>query len=154
MTAGLRFTVDTNILIYAVDRSASEFKRERSIELLDRASSEVQPLSVQSLNEFCHAATRKRLLPQPVLRDFVARYSRALQIIVPGRDEMNAALDLHYATSYSYWDFLLLATAAKSACRIFFSEDMQDGFNLGTMQIVNPFQRSAREVASLLLSSS
>ena len=38
----------------------------------------------------------------------------------------------------------------QAGCEIFFSEDMQDGFRVGTMQIVNPFTRTEGEIEAVL----
>ena len=42
-------------------------------------------------------------------------------------------------TKYSWWDSLMLAAALQADCRLFVSEDLQDGRDLGGMRIANPF---------------
>ena len=42
----------------------------------------------------------------------------------------------------SYWDALLVATAAEAGCRIVLTEDMSDGSALGGLRIHNPFAAS------------
>jgi predicted nucleic acid-binding protein len=54
----------------------------------------------------------------------------------------------------SYWDALLLASCAQAGLTVLLSEDMQDGFKLGGVEVVNPFGPSglsarAREVLGL-----
>ena len=61
MTVKGRFSLDTNILVYAVDRDAGE-RHERSRDLLGRAARRDCVLTVQALAEFFHAMTRKNLL--------------------------------------------------------------------------------------------
>ena len=39
----------------------------------------------------------------------------------------------------SYWDALLIATAAESGCTLILTEDLQDGFTLSGVEIHNPF---------------
>jgi predicted nucleic acid-binding protein len=39
----------------------------------------------------------------------------------------------------SYWDALLVATAAEAGCTIILTEDMSDGAILGGLRIHNPF---------------
>ena len=61
MTGKGRFSLDTNILVCAVDRDAGE-RHERSTELMGRAAQRDCVLTVQALAEFFHATTRKNLL--------------------------------------------------------------------------------------------
>ena len=61
--SGDRFTLDTNILIYAVDRSAG-VRHELAVEVVDRAVERPCTLTVQALGEFVTAVTRKGLVPR------------------------------------------------------------------------------------------
>jgi predicted nucleic acid-binding protein len=54
-----RLTLDTNILIYAVDRDVKE-KHESAISVVDQAMRLDCCLTLQSLCEFYAAATRKK----------------------------------------------------------------------------------------------
>lgn len=42
-------------------------------------------------------------------------------------------------TGYSWWDSLMLAAALQADCRLFVSEDLQDGRDVNGMRIANPF---------------
>ena len=61
MTVKGRFTLDTNILIYAVDRKVGH-KRDYSNALVGQAVLRYCVWTVQGLGEFVHATTRKNLL--------------------------------------------------------------------------------------------
>ena len=39
----------------------------------------------------------------------------------------------------SYWDALLIATAAEAGCALILTDDLQDGSTLGGVEIHNPF---------------
>jgi predicted nucleic acid-binding protein len=54
-----RLTLDTNILIYAIDRDAKD-KHERAISIVDQSISLDCVLTLQALCEFYAAATRKK----------------------------------------------------------------------------------------------
>ena len=60
--SGRRFTLDTNLLVYAVDRDAGE-RHHRAIDIVDRAVDQDCVLTLQVLAEFFHAVTRKGKLP-------------------------------------------------------------------------------------------
>ena len=76
--SGERFTLDTNILVYAADHLAGA-KHELAIELMDRAMARDCVLTVQSLAEFYHAATRKGIVPvreaAGLIRDWMQKQS-------------------------------------------------------------------------------
>jgi predicted nucleic acid-binding protein len=57
-----RFSLDTNILVYAADLAAGE-RHERALEILDRAVRRDCVLTLQALAEFFHVTTRKQLRP-------------------------------------------------------------------------------------------
>jgi predicted nucleic acid-binding protein len=42
-------------------------------------------------------------------------------------------------TGYSWWDSLMLAAALQADCRLFVSEDLQDGREVAGMRIATPF---------------
>jgi predicted nucleic acid-binding protein len=46
----------------------------------------------------------------------------------------------------SYWDGLILASAEKLSCSILLSEDFRAGRDYEGVRVVNPFQRSSREL--------
>ena len=46
--------------------------------------------------------------------------------------------------SYSYYDCLMLSAAILNDCDYIFSEDMQDGQKIDSLEIVNIFQREKK----------
>ena len=63
-----RFSIDTNILIYSIDKDAGT-RHEDAQELVDALADEDCVLTLQALAEFFHAVTRKdknaRMVPRP-----------------------------------------------------------------------------------------
>ena len=70
MTVDGRFSLDTNILVYAIDLDAGE-RREQSKEIVGRAAQCDCVLTVQALAEFFHVTTRKRWLDPTRARAYV-----------------------------------------------------------------------------------
>ena len=68
MTAAVRITLDTNILIYATDSSEGN-KHTLASKLLLKAARTKQPLMLQSLNEFSAVIRKKRLMPLATLKN-------------------------------------------------------------------------------------
>lgn len=138
-----RFTLDTNVLIYSVDAAAGP-RHEVAREVVELAVGRDCWLTLQAVSEFYAAATRKGRMPAgdaaaqgsdwldlfPTLSASAATVRTALAVAVSGR--------------LSYWDALLLATAAEGGCTAVLTEDMADGAVLEGVQVVNPFGADGR----------
>jgi len=136
-----RFTLDTNILIYAVDAREGR-KRALAARIIAAAAGLDCPLALQVVGEFYAAATAKlKLTP----RDAAAR---AAQLIAGFESfgysihAVRAALDEASKGRFSYWDGVLLAAAAEAGCTTIFSEDMADGARFGSIVVASPFRRN------------
>ena len=130
--------LDTNVLVYAHD-GADLTKRGRARELVRRLLRERNGvLSVQVLQEFFAAATRKLGMPSETARQHVLTYARfdVVSLSVP---DVMAAIDLHRLHQFSIWDALIVRAALNGACTTLHTEDMQTGRLVDTLEIVNPF---------------
>lgn len=130
--------LDTNVLVYAHD-GADLTKRGRARELVRRLLRERNGvLSVQVLQEFFAAATRKLGMPSETARQHVLTYARfdVVSLSVP---DVMAAIDLHRLHQFSIWDALIVRAALNGACTKLHTEDMQTGRLVETLEIVNPF---------------
>lgn len=132
--------VDTNLLIYALDRAVPE-KQSRAAVLLKRiVNDHTLVLSPQSLNECYHVvAVRRRM----------ASVAEAQRFIWSLSDFCTAPYDftttqLAWAIGdrhrFGWWDCTLLASALFAGCDLFLSEDMQHGHRIERMTILNPFK--------------
>jgi predicted nucleic acid-binding protein len=61
---------------------------------------------------------------------------------------VRAALATAASGRASYWDALLLLTAAEAGCTAILTEDLADGTVLAGVSIINPFAGSALSVAA------
>ena len=131
--------LDTNVLIYAHD-ARDPRKRACARELLRRLLRERRGvLSVQVLQEFFAAATRKLGMPSEVARLNVSSYARfdVVSLSVP---DVIAAIDLHRLHHFSIWDALIVRAALNGACTTLHSEDLQDGRAIDTLVVRDPFE--------------
>lgn len=150
MTVSGRFTLDTNILVYAVDRDAGE-RHARARDLMGRAARRDCVLTVQALAEFFHATTRKNLLPTDLAGTFVRDWLDVFRVTSADEEAFVEAMDAVAEHRLSFWDAMLWATARQAGCAAILSEDMQDGRRLSGVEIVNPFAADAdARLASLL----
>jgi predicted nucleic acid-binding protein len=130
--------VDTNVLLYADDRANPE-KRERAQRLIGDVFRERNGrISLQVLQEYFSAATRKLGIDAVTARRNVELYSR-LDVVRLDLNDLLAAIDLHRLHHFSIWDALILRAAMISGCRVLYTEDLQSGFRLESLEIVNPF---------------
>jgi len=129
---------DTNVLVYTDDRTAPA-KQKRALELLAehrRDGSGV--LSLQVLQEYFVAATRKLGVDAAVARRKVELLSE-LDVATPDLGDILAAIDLHRLHGLSFWDALILRAAGQAGCAVLYSEDFQHGRTLEGVRVVNPF---------------
>jgi len=133
-----RSFLDTNILIYSVDR-ADPAKQDTALELIARrAKDRTGVISTQVLQEFYSAATRKLgiepLQARQHLRDFhvfdIVQVTPA--IIVEG-------IDCSILHQLSFWDGLILAAAVTANSTDLLSEDLSHEQKLQGITIRNPF---------------
>lgn len=134
-----RFTLDANVLIYAVE--PGERRQPAAARLVEAAAlSGRGALTIQALGEFFHAATRKGKLNHATAAAHVAR----LLALFPGaiaasEGALAAAMRAAASRRLSYWDALLLATAAEAGCAAVLSEDMAPGAELAGARVVPAF---------------
>ena len=149
-TASGRFSLDSNILVYACDRDAGERHRTGK-EILARAAGRDCVLTVQALAEFFHVTTRKGKLDASIATAFVSDWLELFEVASADDATLLDAMDLVIAHRLAFRDAMLLATARRHGCAAIFSEDMQDGRRLGGMEIINPFAAGNLARVSALL---
>lgn len=134
--------VDTNVLVYA-DDAHDGVKREKARALLRRLVRERSgKLSLQILQEFFAAATKRLGLTAVDARRRVEVFSR-LDVVRLDVDDVLAAIDLHRLHGLSIWDSLVVRAALVSGCRVLYTEDMQDARRFDGLQVVNPFREAS-----------
>lgn len=131
--------VDTNILVYAADKSSPIPRKTRiARELL------LQPdlhLSVQVLNEFtvnARHANKLNLCLEEELRwiESLLHYPvHSLTVTIYLR-----ARFFQQKYGLSHWDSLILASAEHAGCRRLYSEDLNRGQRYEGIEVINPFE--------------
>ncbi len=135
-----KYFVDTDILIYAHDRSAGA-KRDRAKELIESLWVSGQGvLSTQVLQELCINLRRKLARPFPIeeARRIVQDYL-SWEVVVNTPESVLQALDLEVRYKTSFWDALILQSAESSGAEILYSEDLASGQSDDAVRVVNPF---------------
>jgi predicted nucleic acid-binding protein len=136
-----RFTLDSNILVYSFDLT-DPIRHALALQIVHRSLDADCWLTLQSLSEFYSATTRKRMLSPAEAADQITDWLVAFPCAAVSPRAIRAALSAAVAGRASYWDALLIATAAEAGCNVALTEDMADGSVVGGVQIHNPFSPS------------
>jgi predicted nucleic acid-binding protein len=134
-----KYFVDTDILLYAHDRSAG-LKHERARQLIERLWTSGQGvLSTQVLQELCINLRRKIARPLPVeeVRRLIQDYL-SWEIVVNSPASVLQALEIEVRYKTSFWDALVLQAAETAGAAVLYSEDLAAGQKYGPIQVVNP----------------
>ena len=132
--------IDTNVLVYAHDRSETR-KQPVAQALLDTLwRNRTGSLSTQVLQEFYVVATRKFDPPMSrrAAREVVALYGQWSMVLVDV-PLIVAASKLEERHRLSFWDALILEAAIRSGAARLATEDLQTGRRIGGLRIENPF---------------
>lgn len=132
--------IDTNILVYAHDRSETiKCPLARQV-VLDAVRAGNAVISAQVLGEFFTTVTRKIAEPLSLL---AARHELTLlarlRVIPLDSTLILRAIDMMSLHQTSYWDALILSAAELAGVKTLLSEDFNAGQNYGGIRAVNPF---------------
>lgn len=133
-----RFFIDTNVLVYADDLDAGPKNAVARALIAEALIEGTGVLSTQVLQEFFSIATRKLHVAADVARRKVELLA-SLEVVRIDVDAILAAIDLHRLHSLSFWDALIIQSAANAGCARLLSEDLQHGRTISGVRIDNPF---------------
>lgn len=135
--------LDTNVLVYIFDHDEPA-KQQRAREILEDATPGELALSAQVLGEFYVTVTRKLAEPlDPSLAAQVVDWLGLLTVVPVDTTLVKDAVQIGRASRLSYWDGLIVAAAAGSGCERLLSEDLNDGQQIGSVLVQNPFRDMA-----------
>jgi predicted nucleic acid-binding protein len=131
---------DTNVFLYAYSEAPEDGAKRACAR--ERLLSHLPVVSGQVLQEFIAAALRKKQLgiTESQIDEFLS-FTAGFPFQPVTRDLILAASGLRRQHGLSHWDSTILAAARASGCHILYSEDLQDGFSLGSLTILNPFRQ-------------
>jgi predicted nucleic acid-binding protein len=142
-----KVTVDTNLLVYAID-TADQNKHRTVHTLLDTLVEQDTVVSLQALAEFFHVVTRKGRLSTEEARDRIGDWQALFPMIAAGPNTLSHAIDGLRRFQMPFWDAMLWATAQEAGVTVLLSEDFQDLALIEGVRFVNPF--SHEDLSELL----
>ena len=129
---------DTKILIYA-DDAAAPAKQARAISLIgEHRRDNSLVISLQVLQEYFAAATRKLKVDAAIAQSKVEILARARVVKFTERDVI-AAIEIHRLAQISFWDAMIVHAARAVNASVLYSEDLGHGSTLAGVRIQNPF---------------
>jgi predicted nucleic acid-binding protein len=131
--------LDTNILIYSLDQSDID-KKKNSRELIKALTSEnLGVISTQVLQEFYVAATTK-LGADPLLIKEIVRSLEKIETVTVTTTLIKEAIDCSVLNRISFWDALIVVSAESAKCKLLCTEDLNHGQIIRGVRIENPFK--------------
>lgn len=131
---------DTNILLYAADRTGDSGKHGVAVNLLDRASAARRGLlPLQALAEFYTVAVRKFGAAPAAAAAYVDVWSDVFPVHAAGLADVADAMRVHRDHGIAFGDAMMWSVSRRAGARMLVSEDLQDGRELEGVRFVNPF---------------
>jgi predicted nucleic acid-binding protein len=135
------WTLDTNVLIYAIDHT-DMVKWAIASDIGAAAENSDIHLPRQAIGEFFQTCSRKQLLPRDEAYAMARRYLAAFDHFQASDKAFVAALDEAATGRTQFWDAVLLASCAENGIKVLLTEDMAQGTHPLGVEIVNPFKPS------------
>jgi predicted nucleic acid-binding protein len=134
-----RFSVDTNLLIYSIDKDAG-LRHAQARDLMDALADADCVLTLQALAEFFHAATRKGKMPAAEAAALVHDWMELFPVAAAEGRTLRQAIALRAEHGFGFWDAMLVEAARAAGVTRLLTEDMQDGRRVGALLLENPFK--------------
>jgi predicted nucleic acid-binding protein len=132
-----RLFIDTNILVYLFDCDAPA-KKAIAEEIV--GENRGIRLSTQVLQEFYVTVTRKLGRPMPAEQALVAVETfQVFPVAVITPPLVARGIRRSIDSQLSFWDALIIETALMEKADLLVTEDLQDGWEIGTLRVWNPF---------------
>ena len=135
--------VDTNVLVYAVDR-ADPVRRARAREVLALGADGGLVVSAQVLAEFL-VVTRRLAVPvaPAVARELARTIAGAAEVIAQSSELVLAASERAEREQLSLWDAMIVQAAVDAGCDVLLTEDLQHGREHDGLVVRDPFRDGA-----------
>ncbi len=145
---------DTNVLVYAT-ATGTDPRIGRAHDLLARAMTAANAvLLLQTLAEFSNVAIRKSGIPPQQVQTLIEAWRAVLPVQAADESDLMAALEAVRIHRLAFWDAMLWASAHRAGIGHFLTEDFQDGFELGSVKFVNPFDKTNDRMLEELFANS
>jgi len=129
-----RVFLDSNILIYSIDKFKSE-----SVESIFKSENNIY-ISTQVINEFINVCIKKQLLEINNISQSVKKFIETFNLVIITETTIYSASELKEKYRYSFYDSLIISSAIENECSVLYAEDLKNSQLIeGKIKILNPF---------------
>jgi len=134
-----RIYIDTNIWVYLY--SETEIKSAKASELINSDFNQIV-ISTQILNELFNVlAIKLKIKTKEETKEIINDLISSFEISVLTGELIIKAIDLSIKYQFRFYDSLMVSIALHQQCKIFYSEDLQNGQVIeNKLTIINPFK--------------
>lgn len=133
---------DTNVLVYMFDNKSPDKQQIAKGLMNDYGTRGNLVISTQVLQEFYVTVTKTgKMNLELVDAEAIVHDLAEFPLVQVDKSIISRAMQRHQSRVFSFWDSLIVEAALQAGCSILFSEDMQDGLQIETLQIRNPFKQ-------------
>jgi predicted nucleic acid-binding protein len=135
--------VDTNVLLYSVDRNepAKQLVAQKLLQQL-RSATEPTLLLWKVLGELAQQLRRWRdrgRLTPVEFSQHIQAFRHLFPLILPTAHAFDSAMSLAERFSLSHWDSMILGACQDAGVTRLYTEDMGAPKNIGGIELINPF---------------
>lgn len=134
----MRFTVDTNVLVYAVDAAAPD-KRAIAHDIITRGRTLDMTLTAQAIGEFLNVVRQRHADRFDQAIKLAGHWSLLFPTAPTLPDHLLNGARLALRRKIRFRDSVMLEVARDDRVEILLTEDMQDGAEYDGVRLINPF---------------
>jgi predicted nucleic acid-binding protein len=136
-----RFFLDTNIFVYSFDASSPKKAAQAQKLIRNALATGGGIVSYQVVQEFFIVALRRFSKPMSSLdaQQYLSTTFRPLLAVHSSPALYGEALRIGARFKLPWYDSLIVASAIEGECGVLYSEDFQDGQQIGSLTLSNPF---------------
>jgi predicted nucleic acid-binding protein len=134
----VRVALDTNVLAYAQGVNGDAMKKA-ALALIDALPTDAVVLPAQVIGELFQVLIRKGQLTPAQSRTAILAWCNVFPVAETSQSVLLGAAELAVTHRLSFWDGIILASAAEADCRLLLSEDLHPGFTWQSVTVANPF---------------
>jgi predicted nucleic acid-binding protein len=136
-----RFFLDTNIFVYSFDASSPKKAAQAQKLIRNALATGGGIVSYQVVQEFFNVALRRFSKPMSSLdaQQYLSTTFRPLLAVHSSPALYGEALRIGARLKLPWYDSLIVASAIEGECGVLYSEDFQDGQQIGSLTLSNPF---------------
>lgn len=128
--------IDTNVWVYAHLEKQDDSRSAIAWELIH--SSEATMISAQVVVEYFNVMRRNGVDVERICRNISVMLKRC--ILWPlDAESIHKTLTIQGHFGFSIWDSQIVSVALLSGCGVLYTEDLQHGQKIESLQLINPF---------------